>query len=468
MRTRPRVSLESIIQEDEVPEVVDEATVLEAATRPNPELLVALSEIQDSATDVETTRNDVEELTEAGDNLEAIRAVLEGSLEDTGMDERAAAVSRLAIAQTLARVGSDLQTPSLESYTTASMRVGNTRLTLEAIGEKLKEIWAAIKAGLQQGITAIGNWLKTLFDKKAQLTNQAQKILAAANTVTGTPSGTKVKVSGAGSRLQINGQVSPSWAGQVISILDQSQAQISGISTSTEYLGLCSQLIRGIDPNDKESVTGNGITRALLGYGRGLAAMADRMKIQGGRTIDAGKALNVDTSNFDVTASQALPGNVFLYVVHPKSQDLQYAQVISGCSTGLYVADGADAPDDEIPAPSLEDIRTIAQGTIDMVTALDKNQSNWQEWVRAQGEVLSAGEFLSSRVANEESSTGAAVQALMRSIPKLVKLSRGTYEPYLQYVFRTVPVALKASGATLSLYNKQATAPATPAAPAAA
>lgn len=135
-------------------------------------------DIQVAAEEVVESDEDVEELTEAGVALEAIRdaLVINTADEDPIISETTVNLTRVEVNKVLERVTDTCDIPSLES---AGSRNQLYTLTLESIGEKIKEIWEAVKKALIAAWNALVGFLKNIFDGATRLKNQVTQLLSA-------------------------------------------------------------------------------------------------------------------------------------------------------------------------------------------------------------------------------------------------------------------------------------------------
>lgn len=115
---------------------------------------------------------------QASDELEAHQDIMEGSLENGGMDETAAQVVEVAIESIRNRLGMSrkMTMPALESFGAKGNRVQATRLAMEELPKFLKTIWDAIVKAYEN----VTNWIKSfwikLTDSTQALKQRVQKL----------------------------------------------------------------------------------------------------------------------------------------------------------------------------------------------------------------------------------------------------------------------------------------------------
>lgn len=113
----------------------------------------AVAEVVETADEVETASVEIEELDEGvesaqddSETLEKIHEVMEESVEKgEGLDETSAEIAEIAIESICARLGISKRTmPAMESFGSANSRVVATKIAMEGIQDRLKEVWKAI------------------------------------------------------------------------------------------------------------------------------------------------------------------------------------------------------------------------------------------------------------------------------------------------------------------------------------
>lgn len=144
-----------------------------------------LLEVEASAGDVADVEEQVEEAAEVAEGLEAYRDLLRTGMEEGGVSRREAAAIIMAANGMVARLGgSAIATPGLEHFGSHSQKQEATRIAMESIGDKIKEIWKKILAQLEKAYEWIRKHMLNVFAAGPKLVERAQKLAKAveANT----------------------------------------------------------------------------------------------------------------------------------------------------------------------------------------------------------------------------------------------------------------------------------------------
>lgn len=444
---RPRVSMESL---REVPAEAEE-DVIEIATRPDVEVLEVQGALNEAADDVVARDTAVAELTDAADNLETYRAVLEESLEENGMDRAGAMAVQVGLDSTLDRIGTRISTPALESYGSASNRIQATRLTIEAIADKIKEIWEAIKVALSRAWEAVKKFFTAIFDSVERLRQTAQKVKAAAGSASGTPSATDVEAKGAGAKLNVNGAVPADWAATVASGIGAIQTQLNVMGIVGEVYG---EIGRSIDTADvaSGSSTAAGIVSDYLSN---VAQTAQGMKQFGGKQAAPGlKIPGVDNSKVDVTLSPMLPGNAVFYVTVPKKYDgANLSDTAALARAGFYQLPVKNAVSDTFKTMTGEQMGQMADGVLAMCDELDKAKDTILKTADAGKVLIQAGDRLLQRMGNESEEAQAQARSAVQALPRLVESATGWPKPMVGWYVGVGGAAMKVCQASLQAYK---------------
>lgn len=151
-----KVALEEIKQEE-----AQEPTLLEGG---DDSLEAELIAVQESEHEAEDAQEIVEELEDVAEGLESICNYLEASLENGGLEPSAAGAVALAMNAYTRRLGVDEQLiPSQEAFGGASDREQATTVSIEAAGDKLKAVWAAIKQAVINAWKAVATFFTNIF-----------------------------------------------------------------------------------------------------------------------------------------------------------------------------------------------------------------------------------------------------------------------------------------------------------------
>lgn len=470
---RRRVSLEELTREPES-EVVED--VVEIASRPSAEVMEAQADIADVADELSERQVEVSELVDAADTLEDYRQTLTASLDETGLDRAGAAVVQVGLTRTLARVGSDLSVPSLESYGSASNRIQSTRLTLEAIGEKIKEIWEGIKKALAAAWAAFKKFVVMIFDRIERVRDQAQKVMEAAGSATGTPKSPTIEVKGAGASLAVSGKVSDDWfntVGTVFGAVETSLAQAKEVPAL--YTAVAGGL-SAMNPTT-ENIDDSAAAKLLATYMSSIRQTALALAASGQKAPGL-DVPGVDKAKADVTMSAVLPGNVVYYVTVPKGEQ-SFPESVANAKAGFTQLSQKTnaAASDTFKVLPVDSIKKAAVAIVNGCTNLKEMKGALEQVGDSGAKMIAAGDQLIGRAsaANATDAAQAGVRAVCQALPRMVD-NAGNWPKFMAgYVMSLGGATLKVCQASLAAYAagtapadaKALAAPAAPAAPAA-
>ncbi len=187
------------------PEVLPELPVVEEPSEAGEEL----AEVAEAAQEVAEGESAVEQVEEAATALESLIDLLKGDAED-GLTPQAARLAQFSAESILATVGlkaEDAGLPSLESFNTHSTRVKATVLSTEALGEKLKQLWAAIVEMLRKIKDGIVTFIKKLVSAQFRVSERANKLAAAAAKTSGSAKEAELDLGSLAGRVAIGDKI---------------------------------------------------------------------------------------------------------------------------------------------------------------------------------------------------------------------------------------------------------------------
>ena len=177
------------------PVVVDPVEQLEGAESLETELL----EVQEVVEEGEVQAEQVEEAAEVQEALGEYQEALEQIAAQGGLDRHGARILHIGLEQLCARVGivaTSKPMPSLESFGGTTSRIRATEIAMESVAEVGKKVWESIIAAIKRA----GEWLKGfwkfLTDSNVRLKGRAEKIAAAAKSVSGEAKETEIENAG--------------------------------------------------------------------------------------------------------------------------------------------------------------------------------------------------------------------------------------------------------------------------------
>lgn len=392
----------------------DIETRLEVDTRPDVDLVIAEGDIDDAATDVEAAEDSVDTLVDTGEELAVIRNQISDTLEDEGLDEVSAGLARTAANIALRRVDSELVTPATESFGgSATARMDNTRVTMEAIDGKLRQIWEAVKKALIEAWNAFKAFVKQLVDGKARVKAQAQKLLETIKATSGNAAGgEKIEIKDATLKMiaaqrplaadwEILVQAVLTAVGKADKLAEQEIAFNNGLAAA----------LQGVKPEAGLDEATRKVLGFLSAYKQAAEAAAAAFKTIGG---EAKADIDVP-EGFEVVVSNVLPGGYAFYVVAPKEgSDLSLPVILANTKSGITEVEVTGEFSGDVAAVSAESAISLLESVIGAVDALASNK--FEELIAAQDKVIKAGDAL----ANKGGEAG-PLGALLRSLPRVVR-----------------------------------------------
>ncbi len=174
-------SLEADEQLPAMPEAaVDEVVEVQ---QENAEIAQDEAEMQDLEEAIETSED-------AANGLENVQEFVEQKQEENGgLTEGEAQAVQVATEALLSRFGGAVKVnmPTMEAFGAANGRAKSTQYTLESIGEKVKEIWEAIKKWVKKWWEKMQDWFNKHFSVAGRMVKQAKALREKLNKKFGTP-----------------------------------------------------------------------------------------------------------------------------------------------------------------------------------------------------------------------------------------------------------------------------------------
>lgn len=147
------------------------------------------AEVEIASGEVSEQTNDIASLDDAAANAETdadtlgdVATTMQESVESgEGLDETAAKVADIAVESIMARLGirsSQKVIPALENFGSKSSRVAATKIALEGVTDKIKQIWQAIVNALKALGTKIVSFIQGLIKHRGTLEKHLQSVKA--------------------------------------------------------------------------------------------------------------------------------------------------------------------------------------------------------------------------------------------------------------------------------------------------
>jgi hypothetical protein len=181
--------------EEVVEEVVEDTSVEEIVDQPENEII----EMAETTTELENHDDSIEEAADTAETLTDIHDEMDASLETGGLDETAAAAIGVAVEHMCKRVGfpPNRNGFALEAFKSKASRIQATKIAMENIAERAKQLWAAIVAMFWKAVEMVKQFFIRLFDGAAKLAHRGEATIAAAKAKAGKAAPADAKVSGA-------------------------------------------------------------------------------------------------------------------------------------------------------------------------------------------------------------------------------------------------------------------------------
>jgi len=311
-----------------------ETTAVEAPIEAPAEVEQPLMEVAEAEGEADQALAAADEATEVVEALESLQDLLEGHQED-GLNPQAAEIAQFAVEQLYKRVGlsNGHGLPSLESFSGHSNRVRATQLSQEAIGQKIKEFWAAIVQMLIKAKEAVFNFIKKIFDAHYRVSERAKSLAGKVDGLTGTPKDGEIDLGSLAQKVAIGDKVATPLHSAITAVQDVLKDVLSFGEAETKSLTESYEAV-------KAAVEGGS---------------AGDSKVYGGFELAASKAFkNAVNGREGVKATDVLPGNVKFFLGTEKSKlgNLLVNYAVSG-----KIKDSAKAGNTKIKVLSKEEIK---------------------------------------------------------------------------------------------------------------
>jgi hypothetical protein len=173
---------------------MEDTSVEEIAEQPENEII----EMNSISDEMEDHSDSMEEAADTAETLTDIHDQMGESLETGGLDETAAAAIEVAVEHMLARVGFPPKRAgfALEAFKSKASRVHATKVAMEGIAERAKQVWAAIVASFKKVYEWIKNFIAQVLDGALKMEKRAEDVIKAAQAKKGKTPTADVKIKG--------------------------------------------------------------------------------------------------------------------------------------------------------------------------------------------------------------------------------------------------------------------------------
>lgn len=423
-----RMSLEN--EPNELPE--GDAAIVGADTESTALLELAEPE-SELVGDVEAT----EEASEAATSLEAFADFVETTLSSGGMSRETAHAVNLHVEHISTRSGLANRFPALESFGGSTSRVHASRLALEGINDKLKEIWAAIVAALKKA----AQWVVDNFNKYFGAAEKLQKRAEAITTKAEGLSGKKKKEQKLTSESLFKSLQTTGKADNVAKTI----AEVSGVVEATfttvsgEYMKTTETVIKALED-------GKGDVSSVA--------------IKKGSATPGLDAYGAAPEGMGFYRSDELPGGMALVQVVPVA-DLSGVPALEAygrqeTSIRPFNPKASDRLGDTLPVLDAAAIITIAKAVDGIGGAIVAGRKLQKQLGDELKKATSAAEKFSSNVAKDNDSSKElkeSARAIQRATSNMARILVGGPVSVVSYASRTASAALNYCEKSISQYE---------------
>lgn len=277
-----------------------------------------LTDVAQAEQELQVADAETEEAVETKEAMESMIFALESAMQTGGLDRNGAAVLAVATDHMLNRMGYPVHgrgKTSLESFGGAGSRQQATRVALEGLKAKVKEIWDAIIKALKDGWKKVKDFFLKIFGGAEKLEARAKALAERVNGLTGSAKEKDFEDERVAKALWMSG------GGEI----KTGSANLKTVATTvySEAASFASKVPEQIKEAiskaiDKEQAAANEIATKLdLG---GWAGGISNIDV----TNPEGEGFgSFDTDTVVVKKSAEMPGNAAMLLVRPKATDFK-------------------------------------------------------------------------------------------------------------------------------------------------
>lgn len=301
------------------------------------EMQDGIQEAQVEAAEVDEIATAIEDAEVAAGNMEEAAEVLEGGVESgEGVSEETAQAVDIAVEAALNMLGASHRgsnlMPSLESWGSGHSRLASTKLALEGVSDKIKEIWKKIVEFVKTIAQKVIDFFAKFFDNTERLKKAAAKMRAKVNEA---GAGSKVKdkeiKNGSVTKAFNNGEGKSDYS-TAVAILETHTGAAKSASTTVKSLRAIIDSLSSV--KNMESIGGKlqDITKQATGSGGELFEEGRKRghrssPMLGGRRIEIGVEIGEATRQADRTADASL--TYFMNTIEPEKKSTKEASTLT-------------------------------------------------------------------------------------------------------------------------------------------
>lgn len=415
-------------------------------------------EIIEDATEIEADNEVIEEMGEAVDSLESIYIAMESAQTDGGLTPEAARFASIAVGNIVRKYGVSSEDMGISLEAFGDNRAKATTVSMEGVGQALKDLWETIVAKFQAMIKKIVDFYHKTFAAAPSIKRRADSIRKKARANTGSPKEKNMKV-GLFSALNIRGSVPT--AGQLQTALKSLAGDVNTNLKKADIQDEAKAIFASFD-GAGENGGANGVAAALY----------KKMNFSGiGGNPGNYRLSGSSAGNFKVGGSDAsvaliyvpnLPGNKMVFAGTTVSNGrLTRIEALRDIRAGVYVDnegqknDKASTRDKEWPVLSTADIETLCDLVIRNMETIISNKTQVDKKLNSVKITKAEGEKLIAKIQGDNKAKGQAeaTKALNITLDVMRVINAGDAQ-ITGYSYRTSKAILAYCARSLSQYKK--------------
>ena len=420
----------------------------------------------------ELTMN-IEHLCHIHGGLEEIQATVEASLTEDGLDRTGATLLVSGTNALLQPLEHSLPLPSLERFGGRSERIGSTQIALEALKEKIAQIWEAIKRAFESLRVKLSDWFTAIFNSIPKINARAEKIVEEAGKISG--SAKKENFEFNISKLSVDGKavedLSNNLSSLVVIAKSLTPSNYNHISSgaATAFEG-CINKLKVQDSNTiSEGMTSfYNFLLSFISSLKGLPLIEEKTPLPA--SYDKNKAFG-STEEINFYRGIALIGNKAFYFGEPKDVDTgsgidpkvnmenlkkYFSQVskmgwkISELDTSLQFKKDKVS----IPTPSANEIKEMAEKVIQIMENIDQFKETSKKVLEVKKSLMKKGDDLSKKIKeNKVTEAQSSLSSLTVLTKDVANQLGGPCDIVLNYCVITSNAILNYCQAALACYK---------------
>lgn len=406
---------------------------------------VEISEAVDVAEDTAELVEEVDDAEEAVVALEALHEVALLAAENGGLDSNGARLLKISTEHIYQHMGLGraVGIPAMESFSVPGARITATSIACEEIGDKAKQIWAAIVEGIKKAAAWLAEFFQKILTANGRMKARAEKILAAAAKVNGNGKGV-INNSKLASSLSVNGKLDnvAKNVAAAVDLLDRGVVKgpsAEGLKTVDDRLKQAALQ----DDQDETMAVVLKVIRDITGsVGTGVMASTNAEKV----------GIPAAPEGCKLFATMPFPGEQYVWVHMPET-----IEAIANFRTGIAVAAKDFGDKGQIRVQSPAEIKALADAAIKYVAVCEK----YKDIQKVVGDLSNTvSRKLAGDVAvRSKEGAGEKIKGIIPAIKAARSLMRGVHQPMSVVVARSVNSGLDLAAASLATYGAKVEAP---------